>query len=65
VLGEAIAKGGTTLRDYVNGIGEPGWFGLSLRVYGRAGEPCPSCATPVRQYLLGQRSTYQCPRCQR
>jgi formamidopyrimidine-DNA glycosylase len=65
VLGEAIEKGGTTLRDYVNGAGEPGWFGLSLRVYGRTGEPCPVCAAPVRRFVLGQRSTFLCPRCQR
>jgi formamidopyrimidine-DNA glycosylase len=65
VLGEAIERGGTTLRDYVNGDGEPGWFGLSLRVYGRAGEPCTACGLPVRQAVLGQRGTFWCPGCQR
>ena len=65
VLGEAIAKGGTTLRDYVDGRGEQGWFGSSLQVYGRAGEPCGACGATVRRYVLGQRSTFQCPRCQR
>jgi formamidopyrimidine-DNA glycosylase len=65
VLGEAIRKGGTTLRDYVSGTGDPGWFGLSLKVYGRAGEPCRACATPIRGFVLAQRSTYLCPSCQR
>jgi formamidopyrimidine-DNA glycosylase len=65
VLDEAIERGGTTLRDYVNGAGEPGWFGLSLRVYGRAGEACTACGLPIRQATVGQRSTFWCPRCQR
>jgi formamidopyrimidine-DNA glycosylase len=65
VLGEAVALGGTTLRDFHNGDGEPGYFAQELRVYDRAGEPCRSCGTPIRQVTQGQRSTFFCPRCQR
>ena len=65
VLEEAIAAGGTTLRDYVGGTGEPGYFRQRLRVYGRDGEPCPRCATPLRRRLLGQRASFYCARCQR
>jgi formamidopyrimidine-DNA glycosylase len=65
VLGEAIAAGGTTLRDFYGGDGQPGYFRQSLSVYGRAGEPCPGCGEPVRQRVIGQRSSYYCPRCQR
>lgn len=65
VLNAALDKGGTTLRDFVGGDGSPGYFGLELDVYGRAGEPCRNCAGSIRQVRLGQRSTYYCPRCQR
>lgn len=65
VLGEAIQVGGTTLRDYVNPEGTPGYFRQQLYVYERAGQPCRNCATPVRQIVLGQRASYYCPRCQR
>ena len=65
VLGEAIASGGTTLRDYVNPGGIPGYFSQVLRVYGRTGEPCRVCNGVIRQQVLGQRSTFYCPRCQR
>jgi formamidopyrimidine-DNA glycosylase len=65
VLQEAVAFGGTTLRDFYGGDGEPGYFGRELRVYDRAGEPCLSCGTPIRQITQGQRSTYYCPNCQR
>jgi formamidopyrimidine-DNA glycosylase len=65
VLGEAIARGGTTLRDYVNPDGVPGYFSLELRVYGRTGERCRKCSGPIRQQVLAQRSTFFCPRCQR
>jgi formamidopyrimidine-DNA glycosylase len=64
-LSEAIAKGGSTLRDYVDSSGEPGYFQLEYRVYGRHGEPCRSCAAPIRVVRLGGRATYYCPRCQR
>ncbi|MCL4778570.1 MAG: bifunctional DNA-formamidopyrimidine glycosylase/DNA-(apurinic or apyrimidinic site) lyase [Gammaproteobacteria bacterium] len=65
VLSDAIRAGGTTLRDYSQGDGQPGYFMQDLRVYERAGKPCVVCATPVKQQVLGQRSSYYCPRCQR
>ena len=65
VLNEAIAKGGSTLRDYVDADGEPGYFQLAYFVYGRAGEPCRKCGTPIRQRRLGARASFYCPRCQR
>jgi formamidopyrimidine-DNA glycosylase len=65
VLGEAIRQGGTTLRDYVNADGAPGYFRQQLYVYERAGEPCRRCGTPIRHIVQGQRSTYFCPACQR
>jgi formamidopyrimidine-DNA glycosylase len=64
VLEDAIAQGGTTLRDYVGGLGEPGYFQQSLRVYGREKLPCRQCRTPIRVSRLGQRATYYCVRCQ-
>lgn len=64
VLGEAIAVGGTTLRDYVSPDGTPGYFRQQLFVYERAGEACRRCGTAVRQRVQGQRSTYFCPTCQ-
>ncbi len=65
VLTEAIAKGGTTLRDYVDAQGEPGYFQLDHFVYGREGRPCRICATTIRQQRLGARASYYCPGCQR
>jgi formamidopyrimidine-DNA glycosylase len=63
-LNRALRAGGTTLRDFRNGRGEPGYFQLSLKVYGRAGEPCRVCRTPIRVRRLGQRSAFFCPKCQ-
>lgn len=65
VLRESIAQGGTTLRDFLTSDGQPGYFGLHLRVYGRGGEPCPICGKPILQIRQGQRSTYYCGNCQR
>ena len=65
VLTEAIGAGGTTLRDYVDASGMPGYFRQRLFVYERTGKPCRRCGTPIRQFTQGQRSTYWCPRCQR
>ena len=65
VLTDAIHTGGTTLRDYVNADGVPGYFRQQLYVYERAGEPCRICRTPVKHAVQGQRSTYWCPTCQR
>ncbi len=65
ILGEAIHQGGTTLRDFVGGEGEPGYFQQSLRVYGRYLAPCAACGESIQRCRLGQRATYYCPRCQR
>jgi formamidopyrimidine-DNA glycosylase len=65
VLRAAIREGGTTLRDYVNADGTPGYFRQKLFAYERVGEPCRVCKTPIRQIVQGQRSTYFCPRCQK
>ena len=65
VLAEAIEIGGTTLRDYVNAEGIPGYFRQKLFVYERDGQPCRVCKAPVKQFVQGQRSTYWCATCQR
>ncbi len=65
ILAWAIERGGTTLRDFLNPDGAPGYFFRELNVYGRVGEPCRVCVTPIRQVTLGQRSTFWCPTCQR
>lgn len=65
VLAEAIAQGGSTLRDFVNGQGEPGYFQQTLAVYGRGGEACRACGTPLVEVRLAQRSTVYCKCCQR
>ena len=64
ILAHAIARGGTTLRDFINPDGAPGYFEQELFVYGRAGEACKACGTPIRAITLGQRNTFYCPRCQ-
>ncbi len=65
VLTSAIEQGGTTLRDFVGGDGKPGYFARQLLVYGREGEPCRRCATPLREKRLGQRSSVYCVTCLR
>jgi formamidopyrimidine-DNA glycosylase len=65
VLKEAIKIGGTTLRDYVNASGTPGYFKQKLFVYERAKQPCRVCKTPIKQVAQGQRSTFWCATCQR
>src|SRR3984893_1076815 len=65
VLSEAIEIGGTTLRDYVNADGIPGYFRQKLFVYERAGETCRVCKARIKQFTQGQRSTYWCSVCQR
>ena len=65
VLTDAIREGGTTLRDFLHSGGEPGYFARRLFVYDRKGDPCRRCGTVVRHEVLGQRSTYWCPGCQR
>ena len=65
VLAKSIKQGGTTLRDFVNSDGEPGYFKQQLLTYDRAGEPCRQCAEPIKQKVMAQRSTYYCAHCQR
>jgi formamidopyrimidine-DNA glycosylase len=64
-LSQALQLGGSTLRDFHDARGQDGDFQAHAAVYGRAGLPCPACATPVRRIVQGQRSTFFCPRCQR
>ncbi|NWG85929.1 MAG: bifunctional DNA-formamidopyrimidine glycosylase/DNA-(apurinic or apyrimidinic site) lyase [Hydrogenophilaceae bacterium] len=64
-LRRAIKAGGSTLRDFVNGHGEPGYFQQSYFVYGRAGEPCRRCGAPIKLLRQANRATYYCPRCQK
>ena len=64
-LSAAILMGGTTLRDFVNSDGKPGYFAQSLLVYGKAGAPCTECNTPLKEIRMNNRSTVYCPRCQR
>ncbi len=64
VLNQSIAQGGTTLRDFVGGTGEPGYFRQQLAVYERAGQPCRHCQSIIRRRVIGQRSTYWCSHCQ-
>ncbi|KDN11821.1 DNA-formamidopyrimidine glycosylase [Snodgrassella communis] len=65
ILQEAITAGGSTLRDFVNSAGKSGYFQLQHVVYGRAGELCPQCGHPIEKMVLGQRSSFYCPQCQR
>ena len=65
VLANAIEQGGTTLKDFVQVEGTPGYFAQELNAYGRAGEPCFVCAKPIKQITQGQRSTFYCAKCQR
>ncbi len=66
VLDEAIAFGGTTLRDFIHEDGKPGYFRNELRVYDRAGKPCLQCGeADIRTRVIGQRMSYFCPRCQK
>jgi len=65
ILNEAIAAGGTTIRDFANSEGKPGYFSQELRVYGRAGQKCTACDALIKQVKLGQRSTFYCSCCQK
>ena len=64
-LAAAIVQGGTTLRDFSQVDGKPGYFKQELLVYGRGGQPCISCGEPLQEIRLGQRSTVFCQHCQR
>jgi len=65
VLREAIALGGSSISDYVDADGEEGFFQLQHRVYGREGEPCLVCKTPVKRIVIAGRSSHYCPKCQK
>ncbi|TGN38886.1 bifunctional DNA-formamidopyrimidine glycosylase/DNA-(apurinic or apyrimidinic site) lyase [Marinobacter confluentis] len=64
-LSAAILMGGTTLRDFVNSDGKPGYFAQSLLVYGRGGEPCRECGKALKEIRMNQRTTVYCGHCQR
>ncbi len=64
VLNEAIAAGGSSVSDYVDSAGEPGFFQFQHRVYGREGEPCLLCKTPIKRVVIAGRSSHYCPQCQ-
>lgn len=65
VLAEAVAQGGTTLRDFAGVHGEHGYFQQVLQVYGREGEPCRICGQRIKRVVIGQRTSCYCPQCQR
>jgi len=64
VLSKAIRAGGTTLSDFSQSDGKPGYFAQELQVYGRAGEPCNQCGTEIQSKVIGQRNTFFCKTCQ-
>ncbi|MFC3123081.1 bifunctional DNA-formamidopyrimidine glycosylase/DNA-(apurinic or apyrimidinic site) lyase [Agaribacter flavus] len=65
VLVKAIEQGGTTLKDFAQADGKPGYFAQHLNVYGRAGEPCEVCESTIKSKTIGQRNTFFCAHCQR
>ena len=65
VLKEAITLGGSSISDYVDANGEEGFFQLQHRVYGREGEPCLVCKTPIKRVIIAGRSSHYCPKCQK
>lgn len=65
VLNEAIALGGSSISDYVDAEGEEGFFQLQHRVYGREGEPCLVCKSPIKRVVIAGRSSHYCPKCQK
>jgi formamidopyrimidine-DNA glycosylase len=64
VLKEAISLGGSSISDYVDAEGDEGFFQLQHRVYGREGEPCLVCKTPIKRVVIAGRSSHYCPKCQ-
>lgn len=65
VIGKAKEAGGTTIRTYLNALGEAGHFQQELNVYGQTGKPCPRCGTPIIKIKVAQRGTHLCPHCQK
>ena len=64
VLTDAINNGGTTLNDFSNVDGNPGYFSQVLNVYGRENMPCKRCSSKIKRIIQNQRATYYCPKCQ-
>ncbi|MBY0260781.1 MAG: hypothetical protein K2Q20_00455, partial [Phycisphaerales bacterium] len=64
VMSDALGAGGSTIRDYRSGTGEPGTYQAAHRVYGKAGHPCPTCGELLRPSKVAQRATVHCPACQ-
>ena len=64
VLQEAIRQGGTSLKDFIQPDGRPGYFAQQLYVYGKSGEPCPTCGSIIESAVIGQRNSFFCPKCQ-
>ena len=64
ILQHAIDCGGSTISDYVNASGKPGYFQVHFKVYGKKSKPCPECGTPIEKIRLGGRASYFCPKCQ-
>ncbi|MDH2924427.1 DNA-(apurinic or apyrimidinic site) lyase [Nicoletella semolina] len=64
VLSKAIIQGGTTLKDFIQPNGKPGYFAQVLQVYGRKGEECNDCGTLIKAKNIGQRNSFFCPQCQ-
>ena len=65
ILRAAIACGGSSISDYVDALGEKGWFQVQHRAYGREGEPCTICGAPIKKILVAQRGTHFCAQCQK
>ncbi len=65
ILQQAIQQGGTTLKDFVGSDGKPGYFQQTLHIYGKAGQQCPNCQTPLKTIKLAARASVYCPKCQR
>ena len=65
ILTQAIACGGSTISDFINASGERGYFQIHLKVYGRKGQPCYQCGSPIEKIKISGRASYFCPRCQK
>lgn len=65
VLAKAIQQGGTTLKDFLQPDGRPGYFAQALLVYGNQNKPCPKCGTKIESLVIGQRNSFFCPSCQK
>lgn len=65
VLNKAIIQGGTTLKDFIQPDGKPGYFAQVLQVYGRKGQACNECGATIEAKVIGQRNSFYCPKCQR